>query len=464
MIASALSRFHGMKELSQGAHKSVATAVLVAAPIKKDPQEPIKADVLPKKDGPPPVAAPQVTAEVKPSDKKAADQKTTDQKSAGTTQTVPTTTAATPQVQKNANGTFSNEFDDADLKSLLTQLVQATGANISVDDTFKDKDREISVTIKFDNDTIDQVVEKVATAYGAYWEQVNPGQYIISKATLDSANYSKFVKTKFYTTKNQNAATIQALLSPNYKTYVSVDPKTNRIGVSAPKQLLEKIMADIMDADKPLRQVMIEALVTEMTVEDSLASGFSWNTNNLSLGTDLSITYQPSGFTDMIKMQAAITNQKARLRAQPHLLTMSGEEATVSVGQDTYYSLLSGSTIYPTSQIQLIHTGVVLKFTAIIGDDGYITMALSPSISDAVVAVNGNPTSNIRTVTNRLRVKSGQQIVIAGLIQETGSKQIIRVPILGYIPLIGEIFTQRSDTKKKVETIFIITPHIVDGP
>ena len=106
---------------------------------------------------------------------------------------------------------------------------------------------------------------------------------------------------------------------------------------------------------------------------------------------------------------------------------------------------------------------MVLKFTGVIGEDGLITMQLDPQVSDAVTSVNGNPTSNIRNASTRVRVKSGQTIVIAGLVQETSSKQTVRVPFLGYIPLVGEIFTQRTNDKKTVETIFLITPKIVDN-
>lgn len=465
LLSTALSHFKSVKNPGQAKVASVATAIRVEAPVMIDDQNPIKADVLPKKDGPPPIGPvikPEVakTVEVKPAPAKQDDKKQTPA-SATTPPPPPSPINMPSQTATQAiPGAVTNSFSGEDIHSAINQVGLAAGVTIVADDSIKDQ----AITIDFKNDPIDSAIGKLAMMVGAYWKQQAPGFYIISKATPDASMFTRFAETKIYVVKNQNAATIQALLSPSYKAYVSVDPKTNQIGVCAPKQLLEKILGDIEQADKPGRQISIEAMVTEITVDDATQTGFSWAKAHTTFGTDLSLTYTQAAVSDLVKVDAAISNHKMTLRADPHLIATAGQEASVNVGQDTYYSLLSGSTIYPTSQIQLIHTGVILKFTAIVGDDGMITMQLDPSVSDSVVSVNGNPTSNIRTASTRITVKSGQTIVIAGLMQETGSKQTVRVPILGYIPLIGEIFTQRTNDRKKVETVFLITPKLIQGP
>lgn len=458
ILSSALARFRDVKDPNQGRHLSVATAVRVEAPQQNgDQTTPIKADVLPKKDGPPNVVIPTVPAP------KPAVVKVEEKKQAPVTPPVTTTPAsqtAQPQVQSQTiPGTVTNSFTAEDIHSAINQVGLAAGVTIISDDSIKDQ----NITIDFKNDSIESAINKLALMVGAYWKQQSPGFYIISKATPDAALFSRFAETKIYNSKNQNAATIQAVLSASYKNYISVDPKTNQIGICAPKQLLDKILADIEQADRPGRQISVEALVTEISVDEALSTGFSWAKGHIAMGSDLGLTYTQAAVSDLAQINAAITNHKMTLRANPHLIATAGQEATVNVGQDTYYSLLSGSTVYPTTTIQLIHTGVVLKFTAIVGDDGMITMQLDPSVSDAVTSVNGNPTSNIRTASTRLTVKSGQTIIIAGLIQDNYSRQAVRVPILGYLPIIGEIFTQRTNDKKKVETVFLITPKLLQS-
>jgi len=465
LVAAAMSKFRGVKDSGQGEHRLVATSVRVEATTKIDDQGPIKADVLPKKDGPPPSVpagkpVDQKATDPKPADHKATDQKTTTIPASTVTPTVSSPTTSTPVPKSTTpDGTVTNSFTGEDIKQVMSEVAALAGVTIVPDDTVKEQ----NITIEFKGDPIDVAVDKLALMAGAYWKQQAPGFYIISKATADAALFPRFAETKIYSVKNRTAATIQAVLSTSYKNYVAIDPKSNTIGVCAPKQLLEKILADIEKADRPGKQISVEAMVTEISVDDALSSGFSWAKGNTALGTDLSLTYTAAAVPDMLKVQAAMTNHKMTLRANPHLIATAGIESTVNVGQDTYYSLLSGSTVYPTSQIQLIHTGVILKFTGIVGDDGMITMQLDPSVSDAVLNVNGNPTSNVRTAATTIRVKSGQTIIIAGLIQDTSSRQIVRVPFLGYIPLVGEIFTQRTTDKKKVETVFLITPKLIDG-
>ncbi len=488
MISAAMAKFHGVKDPSHGSFRMVATAVQVPAqnksgdPKPADPktsdqgpitadvtplkpaQEPIKADVKPVKQGDQGAVQATVTPAVKapPAPTKVAEAKVPDAKPAEEKPAPKSadqkTPAATPVKGAPTNGLVSNVFVDAEIRSVINDVSSLAGVTIIGDDTIKEQ----TVTIEFKNEPIDSVVEKLALITGAYSKQQSPGVYIISKATVESAFFQKFAETRIYSVQNQTAASIQALLNASYKPYLSVDPKTNTIGVCAPKQLADKILADIQKADRPGRQIYVEALVTEISAEDGLNTSFNGSHGKWSLGANLGIITQAAGFADLAQINALITDHKMKLRANPHLIATAGLESTVNVGQDTYYSILSGSTIYPTSQIQLIHTGVVLKFTATIGDDGLITMQLAPSVSDAVVNVNGNPTSNIRTADTRVRVKSGETIMIAGLTQETGDKQVVRVPLLGYIPLVGELFTQRNTTKKKVETVFLITPRILD--
>ncbi|MDR3690840.1 MAG: hypothetical protein P4L46_15790 [Fimbriimonas sp.] len=357
-----------------------------------------------------------------------------------------------------SNGLISNQYDGQDIKSVISDVASLAGVIIAPDETIKEQ----NISVEFKNATIDYVLDTISMMAGAYWKLKAPGFYIVSKATPDSSLFREFAETQIYSVHNQKAASIQALLSASYKPYLSVDPSTNAIGVCAPPQLLHKILADITQADKPGRQIVVEALITEVSHENDLDAGFNFATNKFSFGTDLSLSYQKAGFSDVAKIQAMITNHKAILRANPRLMTIEGRESNVNVGTDTYFSLLSGSTTFPTSQIQLIHTGIILKFTGFIGSDGMITMHLEPEVSDAVVLQNGNPSSQVRRATTDVRVKSGETIIIGGLINQTQDNQVIRVPILGYIPILGEIFTQRTNTKKKIETIIMITPKIVD--
>jgi type II secretory pathway component GspD/PulD (secretin) len=87
-------------------------------------------------------------------------------------------------------------------------------------------------------------------------------------------------------------------------------------------------------------------------------------------------------------------------------------------------------------------------------------MRLDPEVSDAVTQVNGNPTTNVRRASTNVRVRPGETIVIGGLVQDISSARVVRIPVLGSLPVIGELFTQRLNSRRKVETIITITPRL----
>ena len=459
MIAGALSRLHKVKTANTTqlvakvveAPKAV-TVVATAVAGKTDNGTFVMEPPHPKFSGSEPVKSdiPVAKIDVDNGQTKGTDTKVTSDSGVKTVKPAPKS--------GGSSGLITNLYDSQDIRSVISDVASQAGVTIVADDTIKEQ----NITLEFKDTSLDSALNTLALMSGAYWKKKDGNLYLISKALPDSNLFREFAETKIYTVHNQKAASIQALLSLSYKPYISVDPSTNSIGVSAPKQLLEKIISDIEQADKPGKQIIVEALVTEVSVDDALNTGFSWATGKFSMGSDLSLNYQKAGFGDIAKIQSLITDHKATLRANPRLMTIEGRESNVNVGTDTYFSLLSGSTTFPTSQIQLIHTGIILKFTGFIGTDGSITMHLEPEVSDAVVLQNGNPSSQVRRSTQDVRVKSGETIVIAGLVQQTMDNQIVRVPVLGYIPLLGEIFTQRNKTRKKIETIIMVTPKIVD--
>jgi len=491
MIAAALSKLHGVKTQSHPLVVATSTRIddgkfKMDVPFPKNP--PIQDG---KSDVPKPLNTSDPTQIQPAGDRKPADQvKKQDPPKDDKTKTNPPTTGGgagsttqgaggtgqpvagqtgtnggtggtqTPNQQQVGfiNGLFSMPYIDSSYGDMVRDISSQTGASIIVDDSLKTPEK---ITFEFKNDSIESVMKKLALMGGGYWKMKEPGLYLISKAAPDSALFNEFAVSTVYRAQNLMASQIQLLLNATYKSYISVDPKSNMIGVKGAQELVDKIIADIKKADAPKRQIEVNSIVTEMSTEDVKSSGFSFSGKNLSLGSDLSLNYAAGGFGDIVKLPALVENHKAELRANPTLTSVEGTEAMINVGTDTYFSLLSGSTTFPTSQIQLIHTGVILKYTAFAGDDGYITLNLEAEVSDTATLQNGNPQDKVRKVSNTIRVKSGDTIAVGGLIQQNTDRQVTRVPILGYIPIIGELFTQRNNTKKKIETVIMITPTLV---
>lgn len=126
--------------------------------------------------------------------------------------------------------------------------------------------------------------------------------------------------------------------------------------------------------------------------------------------------------------------------------------------------MLTGSVAFPINQIQQIRTGITLRFTPLLGDDGYITLKLDPEVGDAItVTPQGNPQTTIRRASTMVRVRPGETIVIGGLVQEFEKRSKSKVPLLGDLPLVGQIFQKKtSSTKKRTKLILMITPRLTE--
>lgn len=356
-------------------------------------------------------------------------------------------------------GYVTNVYTDADIHSVFSDVGLQAGVTIVTDDSIRDQ----NVSIEFKNEPVDLAVQRLAMMIGAYWKRDDDGVFLVSKATPDASFFPDFAETEFYTPGNQAATSIAALVSQAYKPYLTVDPKTNIIGVTAPRRLLDRILRDLKKADSPSRQIVVEALVAEVNEDKGKDTGFSWSWKNFAMGDDLSLAYDKISFDDTVKLKALLDQHKATLRANPRITAFEGRETSLVVGQDTYFSLLSGNPAYPYSQIQLVHTGVTLKFTALVASDGTITLELDPEVSDAVVTVNGNPTTTVRRASTNVRVKSGETIALGGLVYETTDRRTTAIPFLGSVPIIGELFKQRTNATHRTEVVILITPRLSEA-
>ena len=102
------------------------------------------------------------------------------------------------------------------------------------------------------------------------------------------------------------------------------------------------------------------------------------------------------------------------------------------------------------------------------GRDGFVTLDLKIATGEIVQfrrsGTSEAPETTNREVNTQIRVRDGELFVIGGLYQENKSKNVSRIPILGYIPLLGDLFTIKSDSHTKSEMAFIVVPHILDVP
>ena len=188
--------------------------------------------------------------------------------------------------------------------------------------------------------------------------------------------------------------------------------------------------------------------------------------------------YQIMGQDYQVTLHAIATAGNAKILSRPSIIARNNQPATITVGQEvplitgvTYDSL--GNT---HNAVTYTDVGVILKVTPFITEDGLVQMMLSPQISqiDPTVSIPiatsvtgatiNAPVIDIRSADTVVVTPDGQTVVIGGLIQNAKSESESKVPFVGDIPLLGNLFKRKVTTDTKSELIIFLTPHIIQAP
>lgn len=198
----------------------------------------------------------------------------------------------------------------------------------------------------------------------------------------------------------------------------------------------------------------------------------------------------PNGFYQIVgkdfqaTLKAIATAGKSQVLSRPSILARDGQLAKIVVGQEIY--LPSGVSQQATAGLSPVTTingsytevGIILNVTPFIGANSLVEMIVQPLISSVDQTTSGQaissggllgkpifaPNLNIRSADTVVVTPDAQPVVIGGLISNTKSSGDSKVPILGDIPLLGQLFRSSTKAAGKTELLIFLTPHIVDSP
>ncbi len=280
---------------------------------------------------------------------------------------------------------------------------------------------------------------------------------------------------------------------PEGEIIIVVDETNNALVIRALPRDYKVILETIKKLDLYPKQVLIEVLLAEITLDDSTKFGVEWSRfldtishgrymqevilgatppttiPALTSGIRYSIVEAAGRFSAAIK--AAASDGRLRVISSPHLLASNNKEAKIQIGVSqpvlttTYTTTATATTNVVEGTIEYKDVGIILTVTPRISDGGLVTMELT--IEDSSVdttALGGLP--NIpyfrkKTAKTVLSVLEGQLIVIGGLIEDSKNTQKVGVPLLSKIPILGALFGSQEYTTKKTELILMMTPHVI---
>lgn len=294
---------------------------------------------------------------------------------------------------------------------------------------------------------------------------------------------------------------------------ISSDPETGRIIVITDEETSQHISQVISNLDIPKPQVLIKVVFLEVTYNNGfdigLDAGFKdgtvgqgkyggkasggnifggsalntivTNIQRNSMGLPVSAIgntppgaglYQVLGTDYEVTLRAIATAGKTEVLSRPSILARNNQPATITVGQSVP---LINSVRYDNfgnaiNSVSYTDVGIILKVTPFISNDGLVEMIVAPEISsltDQSVSIANGVTVPViakRSADTVVVTPNGQPVIIGGLMQNSKTGTEYKIPILGDIPLIGNLFKRQKRDGTKTELLIFMTPHIVETP
>lgn len=363
-----------------------------------------------------------------------------------------------------------------DAHEFFTELGWETSTRIIVDDTV---DRKITTNLT--NKTMEEIMASLASAYGISASKVD-GFYIVSEGIPKNPSSYLLSDIAAIPTQYVRAMKAKGLLPLFLQEHVKVNSDQNAVILSGPTQVLQKFRQDIAQFDIPAAQIMLDILMVELTNQgrQELESNLLWKnarTGMTSLSGTGSLTLQgvaplPQEFS--LQLKALVENRKARVRANPRIATVSGQPASIFIGLVRFLEKPVQLGQERWNQVNFVEAGVRLTITPFTGGGGEILVDMSEQFGEGTTKpgvevstlsapdpVTGLPNKSTRSASTVVRVRDGETVIIGGLLQNERRQRERKVPLLGDLPVLGQLFRSKNVEETQSELVIFITPRVL---
>lgn len=402
-------------------------------------------------------------------------------------------------------------FQDIQVRSVLQILADFTGVNLVVTDAVSG-----SITLNLHDVPWDQALDIILTTQGLDKRQtgnillIDKSQALAARenAVLEehlAAQKLVPLQSRLMQIKYAKAADIAGMIQDKTSSLLSergtlsVDVRTNTIWIQDTDEQLQAIKGLVKRWDIPVKQVVIEARIVNMMKDCAEDIGIRWGVSsthhlsgtldganrfangvaavdvpiserlNLDLGampfdaSPASIGIALAKLGDHVlldlELSALESEGRAEIVASPRLMTTNQQAAVIESGEDIPYqqATLSGATAVAFKKAVLS-----LKVTPQITPDGNLLMdLLINQDSDSGRRVQGVPIVLTKSIETSVLVKNGQTIVLGGIYKHDKNNTVMRVPFLGTLPVVGNLFSKKQIRKRNEELLIFITPRVV---
>ncbi|MDD5766894.1 MAG: secretin N-terminal domain-containing protein [Candidatus Marinimicrobia bacterium] len=390
--------------------------------------------------------------------------------------------------------TVSLNLKDVSITNVLKTLEAKTGIKFVVDPSIQDR----RITVILNEVSAEDAISVVMESNGLGYRKIEGVDvYMVS----DLSKIMRQTVVRKIVCQYSEAAKLQEILknivTPSVGAVIA-DARTNSLIIRDNPEALTMIEGIIKDLDRPTPQIFIQAAIAEIALTKNNETGaeFLWKDPNiLSSGDKVaskfdlrqSTTSEGTGSTQYLDgsgnawsqalpkgiglgvgilnshidvvLHALQTDYDLNVLSRPYLVTLDNQEAEIEVGDQIPYKVLNQ---YGITSYEFKSATVRLIVKPHVNNDQTITIDLRPNADYQNGSTpDGVPIIATRKAETRVKVGNGKTIVIGGLMRESETKTVSKIPIFGSIPLIGSLFRSTIHQKLKTELVVFITPIIV---
>ncbi|GAA5160026.1 hypothetical protein GCM10025770_07210 [Viridibacterium curvum] len=391
------------------------------------------------------------------------------------------------------------QFRDAPVRSLFDAIGKSSGLNIVID---KDVQQDLQTTIYLRDTTVRAALEKIVLTTRLGWRTLDDNTLLIyPDEPAKQADYQGLVVRGFHLANADAKLVANSMKTILRFSNVVVDEKLNMIVVRDTPQaiaLAEQLIA-LHDVAEP--EVMLEVAILEVSKGKLENLGVAWPTSATlsplartfssggSTTTTTTSTVTSSGTSSLtvrdlfnltpgstlltlggLTLNFGATDSDVNILASPRIRVKNREKAKVLIGERVpNISATATSNGVVSQNITYVDVGLKLEVESQIFPGNEIGLKLSLEVSSINEKLENKSNGNVayrigtRNTATVLRLKDGENQVLAGLIQDSDRKTVNKVPLLGDIPILGRLFRSDSDDKGKTEIVLSITPRLVRG-
>lgn len=290
------------------------------------------------------------------------------------------------------------------------------------------------------------------------------------------------------------------------KDRVFINPEVNALVLYGTPAEYERVKNLLDKLDVELKQVSVEAKILAIDKNATKNLGVEWMWSTIPQYPSHNVTYYPPTFDENgrqltsaryeesysrrtnestgygiiqfgrsvlgtpyelyygARINALVTDGKAKILSRPNVTTIQGREAVINVGSSVPVPKISSTNTATTTEFEYRDAGIILRYTPRINADGTITAKIHTEVSmPQYVADMGAYRFNTRSADTTVTVRDGEPMVIGGLIGAEEEKSVSKIPFLGDLPILGALFRNHRKNKSESELIIFLTAHVLGG-